>query len=139
MKQKAISYVIFGLYVAFFTHQLIQFIMFSDNYVGPYAFILSMIVFNVILIIMSKQKFQLLGLIISSFYILWYLIVAITIKEEGFMLGIDLYLGFFKVTMNPATLTAFGVYFSNAIAISVYVLPYIFIINYDYFKQTLKK
>lgn len=138
MKTKWIAFTIFGIYALFFITQLSQFLMLSDSFTGPYAFLMSMVVFNLMFLVLSKTKVNYLAIGVSTFYFIWYTTMFFTVREGGMMLGVDMYYFFFKHTFNPQEIHALSAHFSNAIAVSVYLLPWLFILNFDVFKQLYK-
>jgi hypothetical protein len=138
--RKNIHLVLYSLFSVFYLLQLIQFLL-LDGINGPYPFLLSMIVFNVVFIVISKDKPNDIALGSQVGYFIWYTIVFFTIKPEGpfITLGIDMYYFFIKVGFTPAELVTFTEYFESVLAASVYLLPFVFIVNVDFFKTLFSK
>lgn len=138
--RKNIHLVLYSLFSVFYLLQLIQFLL-LDGINGPYPFLLSMIVFNVVFIVISKDKPNDIALGSQVGYFIWYTIVFFTSKPEGpfITLGIDMYFFFIKVGFTPAELVKFTEYFESVLAASVYLLPFVFIVNVDFFKTIFSK
>ena len=141
MVKKYVSMSLFAIYALFFLTQLAQFLSLSDSFEGPYAFLMSMALFNLMFLVLSKKEVNLMALLVGTFYFIWYTVVFYTIKGDSitFLVPVNFYYFFFKHLFDPSQLTALSNYFSTAIAVSVYLIPWLFIINFDFLKQYYKK
>ena len=56
MVKKYVSMSLFAIYALFFLTQLFQFLSLANDFNGPYAFLMSMALFNVMFLVLSKKK-----------------------------------------------------------------------------------
>ncbi len=141
MVKKYVSMSLFAIYALFFLTQLFQFLSLANDFNGPYAFLMSMALFNVMFLALSKKEVNLMALLVGTFYFIWYTVVFYTIQGDNisFSMPVNLYYFFFRHAFDPSQLIALSNYFSTAIAVSVYLIPWLFIINFNFLKQYYQK
>ena len=140
--KKWIHVSLYAIFTVFYLSQMFQFI-FSKGFdiTGPYPFLLSMIIFNLLFILMSKEKLNDLALGAAILYFVWYTVIFFTVRPEGptTLPAYQFYYFFVPVTFLPAELNILTNYFETVLAASIYVLPFVFIVNFDLIKKMFIK
>lgn len=108
---------------------------------GIVLFLLTMILFNILYGVYSfKVKTNPMALLLSIFYFIWFSVVFFNIQTEGFVIlpRYNIYYLWIDGTYFPAKLEALNAYFETVLAVSVYAIPLLLLLNMELFNKIKK-
>jgi hypothetical protein len=108
---------------------------------GIVLFLLTMILFNILYGVFSfKVKTNPMALVLSLFYFVWFTVVFFNISTEGVTIlpRYSIYYLWIDGAYFPAKLEALNAYFETVLAVSVYAIPLLLLLNMELFKKFQK-
>lgn len=108
---------------------------------GIVLFLLTMILFNILYGVYSfKVKTNPMALVLSIFYFVWFTVVFFNITTEGVTIlpRYSIYYLWIDGAYFPAKLEALNAYFETVLAVSVYAIPLLLLLNMELFKKFQK-
>ncbi|MCU0105255.1 hypothetical protein N7603_06250 [Acholeplasma vituli] len=105
---------------------------------GIVLFLFTMILFNILYGVFTyKVKPNLMAIILATFYFVWFTIVLfeITPVDSGILPAYTIHYLWINLGYYPAKLTALNAYFETVLAVSVYAIPLLLLLNVDLFKK----
>ena len=141
------KWIYLGLYVVF-TLIYLQLLFGFARYEGASGivlFLLTMILFNILYGVYAvKVKTNPTALALSILYFIWFTVAFFFIETEGAVLlpRYSIHYLWIDGAYHPAKLTALNGYFETVLAVSVYVIPLLLLLNmelFNKFKKDIKK
>ena len=131
---------IYGVLTLIYIQLLFGFVRY-EGASGIVLFLLTMILFNILYGVYAvRVKTNPTALLLSILYFIWFSVAFFNIETEGVTLlpRYSIYYLWIDGAYYPAKLTALNGYFETVLAVSVYAIPLLLLLNMELFNQFKK-
>jgi hypothetical protein len=131
---------VYGVFTLIYLQLLIGFVRY-DGASGIVLFLLTMILFNILYGVYAvKVKTNSTALALGVSYFIWFSVVFFNIETEGAVIlpRYSIYYLWVDGAYYPAKLQALNGYFETVLAVSVYAIPLLLLLNMELFNKIRK-